>query len=148
MKTYKALYAGILAVALSTGVQAQNSTNEPAYFSDLIALQSASTATVEKGYMYSLRSENEGVVESALAHIASLKLAYPVKEFGKLRSEIQKIARTHASQEVRYKAFLVASLLKNPWQFAADARVEYATPDELFGALATRQQMMASNNRE
>ena len=91
---------------------------------------------MEKKYAECLKSENDGVVESALAHVAMFKLMYPVKELAQLKREVDRIATRHSSNEIRYKAYVVASLFENPRLFAGEARTDYDSPDDLFAALS------------
>ncbi len=139
MKAYMIVYVAIVAATLTMGAQAQpNESPERAYFPDVLTIQSANYALLEKKYADCLNSENDGVVESALAHVAMFKLMYPVKELATLKRAVEQVAARHDSKEIRYKAYLVSSLYENPKQFVNEARTSYANPDELFGALASR----------
>lgn len=122
----------------ATTAKAQNNAPERPYFPDIVAIQKADYSTAEGSYASCLKSDNGGVVESALAHIAMLKLMYPVREFNILAKAVAALAASDASPEIRYKAYLVKSLLNDPKQFASEARTDYASPDALFGALAAR----------
>jgi hypothetical protein len=152
MKAYKMLFVATVAAALTTAAYAQNARNakvSESYFSDVVSIQTAELATAERNYAACLASGNEGVVESALSHVAMMKLMYPVKEFAKLQRAVAKVESESPSQETRYKAYLVSALFNNPKQFASEARTDYNSPDELFGSLATRiHQVIVSNMTE
>jgi hypothetical protein len=138
MQTYWIVFLAVLAV--STGANAQS------YFSDVVAIQTTNLSTAEKQYAACLRMENDGVVESALAHVAMLKLMYPVKELATVAREVRNLMKNNASAEIRYKAYVVNHLISNPKLFASEARTTYESPDELFGALAARLHDVVAGN--
>ena len=138
MKTTKMFWIAVVAALAATNLYAQSADSERSYFSDIVTIQKADYAKLEKKYAACLSSENDGVVESALAHIAMFKLMYPVKEFNVLEKAVREVAAKNSSPEIRYKAYLVVSLFENPEQFASQACSKYNSPDDLFGALATR----------
>lgn len=140
MKLNTMSYVATITVLLTVTAYAQAPIAEPgerAYFSDILTIQQADFAKIEKKYAVCFSSANDGVVESALAHAAMFKLMYPVKELAVLKRAVENVAATNSSPEVRYKAYLVQSLYANPKQFVSKARTDYASPDELFGALAS-----------
>ena len=110
----------------------------PGYFASPTSYSHANTAKAERGYMACIATANDGVVESALAHVAMMKLAIPENDYRLLKSRVAEVARTAASPETRYKAFLTGTVLENPDIFAGVARTGYESADELFGALASR----------
>jgi hypothetical protein len=135
MKSHSLWIAGALTVLLTVNTCSQEKSPDRKYFSDIVTIQHADFSKLEKKYAACLDSENNGVVESALAHVAMFKLMYPVKDFSVLKRAIGRVAERSDSQEIRYKAFLVSSLFRNPKQFAGIARTDYESPDELFSAL-------------
>lgn len=141
MKAYTLISAAIISVALSTGAYAQpvkSQSDETRYFSDVVSIHTTDLEKAEMRYAACLSTGNDGVVESALAHVAMLKLMYPVKDFKTVMQKVKSIEETASSAELRYKAYLVRTLFSNPKQFAADARTSYDSPDDLFGTLANR----------
>ena len=138
MKANKMFWFAVAAATFATNAFAQTDATERPYFPDIITIQKADYSKLEKKYAACLSSENEGVVESALAHIAMFKLMYPVKEFGILERAVKVVADQNPSPEIRYRAYLVSSLYENPKQFVNEARTSYSNPDELFDALASR----------
>ncbi len=138
MKAHKMLWFVVVAATVATNAFAQSENKERPYFPDIVTIQKADYSRLEKKYAACLSYENDGVVESALAHIAMFKLMYPVKELRVLERAVKAVADQNPSPEIRYKAYLVSSLFENPRQFASEARRNYESPDELFGALATK----------
>jgi len=131
MKTTAAVLAAMMMAAT---VHA----GEPGYFSESAKYTAVNKTAAEEAYCASLKSDNEGVKESALAHVAMLKLSTPVAGSREAKERVKEIARTASSSELRYKAFLVAMLLDHPEIFRNVARDGYGTPDELYAALASR----------
>lgn len=111
---------------------------EPGYFSESAKYTAVEKTAAEKAYCASLKSDNEGVEESALAHVAMLKLSTPAAGMVEAKACVEEIARTASFNELRYKAFLVGMVLDHPEIFRNLARDGYTTPDELYAALASR----------
>jgi len=89
-------------------------------------------------YLAALASENDGVVESALAHVAMMKLVRPDAGCPALREAVERTARTADTQELQYKAYLTLRVLDDPGLFKGLERGGYAAADEFFGAAASR----------
>lgn len=130
--------AVVVALMMAGAVYAGESSTERSYFANAAMYQSVNTAKAERGYLGCLHSRHEGVTESALAHVAMMKLAVPQGEFKALKAGVTEVARKAANPELRYKAWLTASVLENPELFGGIARGEFNSADELFGALASR----------
>lgn len=133
MKTYAAVVAIMMLAATGS---AQTTTAK--YFADESLYRSLNAARVEQGYLACLTMANDGVVESALAQIAMMKLMKVVDGSEAVRTRVAAIARTAASQELRYKAFLTKTVLEDPRMFDTIATTGYESADELFGAIASR----------
>jgi len=71
MKTRTLIVAGMMLAGITVGSNAQS------YFSSTPINGSAQKARIVRNYLACLASDNEGTVESALAHIAALKLNNP-----------------------------------------------------------------------
>ncbi len=133
----------VAVVAMSLRALAQDSPEsavsaERAYFPDILTIQRANYERLEKLYAAALNSENEGVVESALAHVAMFKLMYPVRELSILHRAVERIMKSHASPAIRHQAYLVDVVYESPAMFAQAARTTYESPDELFDELAAQ----------
>jgi hypothetical protein len=134
MKTYTIILALVL-IATST-THSQDKTIR--YFGGAERYRYMNTTVVDQRYLASLNNSNDGVVESALAHIARLKLEVPVSSDEFLSTRVADIAKTSSSPEIRYKAFLTGTVLNNPELFHTMELGQYDSPDELFAALASR----------
>jgi hypothetical protein len=111
---------------------------ERAYFAKASYSQSINTARTEQSYLSCLRTGNDGVIESALAHVAMMKLTVPWNESKATMEKVGDVARTATSPEIRYKAFLTKAVLEDPRMFLGIASSGCNTPDELFSLLASR----------
>jgi len=136
MKKNSTLLVATVVVLMVGSAHSQENSPQRGYFPDIVSIQQADYSIMEKKYAECLKSENDGVVESALAHVAMFKLMYPVKELAQLKREVDRVATRHSSNEIRYKAYVVASLFENPRLFAGEARTDYDSPDDLFAALS------------
>jgi hypothetical protein len=124
------------AVLLATVVQAQEQERE--YFAAPAAYAGINQQAMMKGYVRALSSENDGVVESALAHIAMIKLNLPGGDYRAAEKRIGELARKAASVETRYKAFLVKAILDEPALFPDVTTACFYSADEFFAKVASR----------
>jgi hypothetical protein len=129
--------AVVVMVMLATTGKAQL-TSERAYFAKGGDSRSINAAKTEQSYLSCLRTGNDGVIESALAHVAMIKLVIPWNESKATMEKVGEIARTATSPEIRYKAFLTKAVLEDPRMFSGIASSGCNTPDELFSLLASR----------
>ncbi len=136
MKTAATVLTSLLIAA--TAVYAQVDATDPSVFADLKHYSNVNTTKATQNYLGCLRSSNEGVIESALAQVAMMKLAVPEGNFRDLEARVAEIARASSAPELRYKAYLVATVLAQPEIFKGSAYGEYGDTDGLFGALASR----------
>ena len=128
--------AAVVAMMMVTvTVQAQNVS--AAYFGDPGRYEQIGTRKMERAYRVALKSENEGVVESALAHVAMMKLLLPAANHDAVKEQVVRVARSAAAPELRYKAHLTCMVLDRPEMFREMPRKGYATADELFGSVAS-----------
>ena len=112
--------------------------NANTYFSDAATYKCINEKKVIRKYLTCLSSENEGVVESALAHVAMLKLMLPACDFKAVNAMVTEVSLKAASAETRYKAFLTKTVLEEPRMFVRINETRYNDADELFGAMASR----------
>ena len=133
MKKYTAVAALIMLAAV-----AYSQNGGACYFAHPASYTHATAPKAERNYLACLSSTNEGVIESALAHVAIMKLMLPEGNYASLTSRVTELTRTAASPELRYKAFLTESVLAKPSTFVTLAKTGYTTPDEFFGAVASR----------
>lgn len=146
MKTNKIAYAVLVISTLS--VAAFSQTNSSSYFSVPNSIRESNLSKAEKQYFSCLKSVNDGVVESALAHVAMLKLMNPDRDFASVAPVVDMVAGKNSSPEIRYKAYLVSNVLRNPELFSGDTRTDYESPDELFSVLASRMSALIASSIE
>jgi len=127
--------AVVAMMMVAVTVQAQNVST--AYFGDPCRYEQIGMRKMERAYIAPLMSENEGVVESALAHVAMMKLLLPAANHDAVKEHVVRVARSAAAPELRYKAYLTGMVLDKPEMFREMPRQGYATADQLFGAVAS-----------
>ncbi len=64
-------------------------------------------------YLKALKSDNDGMVESAIFHSMKYKLYYPEQNTTRLEKEIEKLVEKGKSEAIRYKAFLAMQFMQN-----------------------------------
>lgn len=137
MKTLTAVIAMMIMATIANAGDNANASDK-SYFSDAAAYKCINTTKIMNTYLSCLSSENEGVVESALAHVAMLKLMLPGCDFKAVNAKVAEVSLKAASAETRYKAFLTKTVLEEPGMFIRIEETRYSDADELFGALASK----------
>jgi len=124
------------AVSIAIMIASPARASEKQYFSDSATYACIGAARAAGSYIPALSSANSGVVESALAHVAMITLTMPGCAMRSVKANVRAIERNGATEEVRYKAWVVRTLMEKPELFAGVAKAGYDEPDALFGALA------------
>lgn len=136
MKTGFAVAVG-MALLTGTGVAADSTGRPETYFS-ASAVSKIVTIKVVRNYQFSLRSENDGVVESALAQVAYVKLVNPDQPMELLREDVNTLVLFGRTPMIRYKAYLAAQVFDSPGMFNRVTIPPCSTCDQLFEALSAK----------
>jgi|GEM_PF-1235272 len=131
----------MMVIAAAALISAAGAVGQTAYFSNEARHKCADLAKVEKRYALCLRSENAGVVQSALAHAVNMKLMCPAQEFRKLKAEIRDLASSGSTPAIRYRAYLAGLVFENAAMFSTVRQAGYSNPEELFMSVASRVQV-------
>ncbi|MBI5472479.1 MAG: hypothetical protein HY961_09060 [Ignavibacteriae bacterium] len=130
--------AAVVMLLVATTGFAQDVNKEYPYFPTAAQYRCADLQRVSVQYLAALSSENQGVVESALAHVAMMKVMLPTCNLKRLKSKVDEMATGASSLEVRYKAFLVKAVFEEPEMFDEIAYARYDNADQWLGAIASR----------
>jgi hypothetical protein len=142
MKAYTAIALGLTlaaSTALSQGSLQQVADDMP-YFSTAESYATANLTQAKKVFKWSLESDNDGVVESALGHIAHMRIMLPQEVMTDVEEAVTELAANGRTPVIRYKAYLVSLVFDNPTRFGQTVLNTYASSDELFGVIATQVQ--------
>ena len=139
MNTHKLSIALLLLLTIGAAKSQQ------AYFSDFETHKKSDIDHVAQCYLACLRSGNDGVVESALAHIGRMALYLPDRRFPELEKEVNILALGAKSPRTKFRAYLISNVLGNTAAFVNESHMEFEGPDELFSALAGRLQTIFIN---
>ena len=153
MKPHAMLLAGLAFAALPAGSSAQVADDMRAdqmYFSNLRTYQTVDLSRARKNYIACLATDNEGVVQSALAQVAMMKLFLPGVNFEDLHAAVNSLAVCGKSAETRYEAYLTGLVFDSPGMFRQEATTSYRDSDQLFIALSARVQstLIGANDRK
>jgi len=120
---------------------------QPGYFSTLEKHQQTDLRKAACLYTKCLKSENIGVIESALSHLVRMKLYVPELQCPELQEELNSLAATGTTPSVRYKAQIASLVFDSPDIFTAESAQQYENGTDLFNTVASRLQMtLVSNN--
>ena len=106
--------AGLIVAALTTTAVAQSSAPDRS----TAKKTPVNFVQTEQRYLDCLGSENDGVVESALAQVVKMVLVFPDQPFGQIRLKVQDLAENGRTAAIRYRAYLAAAILEDPAMFA------------------------------
>lgn len=126
------------AVSIAIVIASPARASENQYFSDSATYACIGATRAAESYIPALSSPNNGVVESALAHVAMITLTVPGCAMRSVKANVTAIESNGVTEEVRYKAWVVRTLMEKPELFDGIAKAGYEEPDELFGALASK----------
>jgi hypothetical protein len=86
-------------------------------------------------YIKALKSDNDGMVESAIFHSLKYKLYYPEQNTSDLEKQIEKLVENGKSNEIRYKAFLANEFMHNDTLMKGIQKADYKDAAEFFKML-------------
>lgn len=87
-------------------------------------------------FIHALKSDNSGVVESAIFHTLKYKLYYPEQKTANLEKEIDKLAKDSKNETIQYKAFLASQFLENSSLLDRIEKKDYKNEAEFFKMLS------------
>lgn len=145
MRKYGFVLALMLVGLLSWNVmaEAQNASKEevdPAKRCYPKGVSSDRLELVKTNYLESLRSENAGVVESAIFYVVKFKLFYSEQDMKAIRSELDRLATGGDTPAIRYKAQLAGNFLSYPNWLKKIKKLDYRNGDDFFSMLSTELQ--------
>lgn len=129
---------GIAACARSQNAVGENVTKN--YLSSRYSHLRANFEKVQRNYLAALASENEGVVQSAIAHVTKLRLVCPEREVRDLQTKISDLAVHGMTPAIRYRAYLASYVFDQPGLLLEEFKNDYRDDTELFNAIANRLQ--------
>ena len=130
------------AAVVMFGVIAANAQDKDVrkYFPDPSVYKKVELAPAIKAFERCLAIDNPGVQESAMAHLAMMKMMVPSVESGEITRRLEDMATSAPAPGTRYKAYIASQVFRNPELFVKERNSEYNDADELFNALAARLQ--------
>ncbi len=139
MKLHRYLLAAMLLAGAAAAQAMPGAMNpEQSYFSSPERYASYEPATLDRNYASCLASGIDGVVESALAHVIKVKLAWPEQGFPKVEGAVRKLSVNGRTMAIRYRAQLSSMVLDNIRVFTITSCKDCQTPEDLFEAVAAR----------
>jgi hypothetical protein len=126
-------------VLMTASMNAQNKNNN-SYFPDPAVYMKADVQKALEAFESCLSVQNEGVQESAMAHLAMLKLKVPTVDGSRIMHRLEGISTTASAPGTRFKAYITSQVYRNPELFVVERAGKYNDGEELFTALATRLQ--------
>lgn len=144
MRTLAVVAIGLLAGAAVAAGQTvrDDATLARSYFASVTRYEAVDLDKLQDNILANLGSENYGVVESALAHAAHLRLARPGIDMSQIREAVVILASEGPTAAIRYKAHLVSQVCRDPARFSTALQASFTSGDEFFANLGSRLQAM------
>jgi hypothetical protein len=130
MNNKQILLAAIILLAATNLSEAQS------FFPSLGKFSPVKKESLDRNYTVDLESQNEGIVESALAIVTMIKLDLPSEKFPMIREQIESLVSSGATPVIRYKAYLAGTVFTDPPMFKQVTMNNYRDYDEFFHAVA------------
>jgi hypothetical protein len=144
MKTYRMMAGALLYITVSTAFAqglANTTAGEQPFFSSAASYVNIDLKKHTRNMIASLTHENDGVVESALAHATHMRLVVPEADLDAIQTTLKLVAEEGRTPVIRYKAYLGCLVFSSPAMFAQETNTEYADGDQFFSAVASRLQL-------
>ncbi len=139
MKSNTMLFAAVLTAAVvfpASGQPAVDTMGKPS--PRWLNYSEARVRSIEANYGASLKSSNDGVVESAIAHCVEMRWAFPSAKLEDVRDGLGALATGGKTAAIRYKAYLAGLVYDSPSIFSSESGQEYALDEDLFAAVSVR----------
>jgi hypothetical protein len=141
MKSNTMLFAAVLMAAVAVpapGQSAGNAASKPSASPVRHNYTETKIRSIEANYRASLRSSNDGVVESAIAHCVEMRWAFPSAQLEDLREGLGSLATGGKTAAIRYRAYLAGLVYDSPSIFSSESGREYMWDEDLFAAVSVR----------
>jgi hypothetical protein len=87
-------------------------------------------------YLYGLRHQNQGIVESSIYHVLILYSNYPEKDYSLIKAQLNKLAINGPTEIICYKAYLAGKYLNNQELIDKIAKCNYQNQEQFFTLLS------------
>jgi hypothetical protein len=147
MKSTALFLAGAVMLASASTSAAQTASQETARKTYTVPCNwKGDSKLVVNRYRACLASDNQGVVEAALAHILWMRVAAPCVDVTPLKADVERLSIEGAPASIRLRAYLTAMVFENPQEFKAIAQREFEGPSDLFAGVT--QQVYAADSAD
>jgi len=138
MNTYKGLVTAAMLTAAAT-LQAQDLAAS-AQGENLSGLRQTRVPVqlIIKNYVKCLDSDLPPIVESALGHVACMRIALPSEDLGAIQEKLVELTTRGATRAIRYKAFAALEVFGDPATFRRYVERKNGCGDGLLDEIAGR----------
>jgi hypothetical protein len=140
MKAYTMLATGLLLVSVPAVGQSSREAlqHDTPYVLSMSTYSDGYIQRAVKNYAMDLNSSNEGVVESAIAHVTYLRIGMPQVDLSAIRTSIADLAESGRTPVIRYKAYLATLVFESPSSFVNVLKTESNEGGLFFSGIASQ----------
>ncbi len=142
MKAYKVLISGLILVSIPVLAQGKqpSSRHDSPNSATIWTYNDEYIQKAIKNYEAALNSSNDGVVESAIAHVTFMRIDLPKTDLKKIEATLTNLAEAGRTPVIRYKAYLASIVFESPSTFANALKTDAVESDQFFSVIASEVQ--------
>jgi hypothetical protein len=129
-----------ICIFLSAGTLVGQTSIDRPFLSRSARYDSARLENAEKNFVVSLKFDNDGVVESSIAHVVHMRIALPLNDMSEIQQALDELTVNGHNPVIRYTAYLATLVFSDPQSFEPIMAMDYESSDAFFSAIATRVQ--------
>ncbi len=148
MNLHNVVPAALVTVLLIGSASARPPAEDPPYFSGDARYHAVDIGAVERNLTENLKSENDGVIGSSIAHLVRMKLAFSGRQFPRAEQALRSLVTGGRTMTIRYKAYLASAVFDEPQAVDVKECRACNSADALFAVLAARLQAAALSMHE
>ena len=129
-----------ICIIFSTGILMGQTQYDRPFLSHSARYDSARMQHARKNFVASLNNDNDGVVESSIAHVVHMRIALPHNDMPEIERTLDELTTDGHSPVIRYKAYLATLVFSDPMGFRSVMSTDYESGDAFFSAIASQLQ--------
>lgn len=107
-------------------------------FAEVEAAEQQKIKMVIKNYQKALESDNQGMIESAILNIMSLKYHYPDYDYSSLIESLESLENNDESKSIRFMSYIVKDYLLYPDRYTWIDQVPYEFYKDFYAVIAKK----------
>jgi hypothetical protein len=129
-------YAIAVCIFLSAGTLIGRTEVDRPFLSHSTRYDSVRMENARKNFISDLQCDNDGVVQSTIAHVVHMRVALPRNDMARIQRILNELATNGHTSVIRYEAYLATVVFNDPLSFTPLMAEDYESSDGFFSAVA------------